>query len=172
MNSAKLANRHVSVARIFFSAGLVSFQIFRNYFSNLLVQMLRSVSSKLCKSKKGMSILFKKIRSLDNSHVLNYGFEAIPTRPILREKNLRLHEDEPRPGKKPNKTWECVASLFSLFVMYNNKKIQTVKKVQFPVWSLWLCRWYTNHVDWRVEGSFCNVMSGLLLAMVNGIKGL
>jgi len=53
---------------------------------------------------KVMSILFKKIRSLDNSYVLNYGLEAIPTRPILREKNLGLHEDEPRPGKKPNKT--------------------------------------------------------------------
>ena len=55
--------------------------------SNLLVKMLRSVRSKLCKSMKGMYTLFKKIRSLDNSYVLNDGFEAIPTRPILSEES-------------------------------------------------------------------------------------
>ena len=49
--------------------------------------MLQSVGSKLCKSMTGMSILSKKIRSLHTSYVLNYEFEAIPTRPILREES-------------------------------------------------------------------------------------
>lgn len=107
-----------------------------------------------------------------------YAARTTSTNQTDEKNNLGLHEDEPRAGKKANKTCECAVFIFP-FCCVQQQKMQIEKRSSSPygisstvLHVFWLCRWYTNHVDCGVEGSFCNVMSGLLRAMVKRIKGL